>query len=190
MPTGVGAVCSSSSLVPTVPLPASSAGATLCQQVFSASATSAGVANTSNVPLPMVFAVFSALTRTLCSPQIPASNFISSSSFMRPLDADVLFVFTHFYKISQNVPECTIFCIFFQRGTLYPLSLTSFGSSPKGTPYGTARNFIATTKSRPLGEGGLPRSGKTEGVKPAPCLQIKFASFLRFTEVFSNFTAM
>ena len=80
MPTGVGAVCSSSSLVPTVPLPASSAGATLCQQVFSASATSAGVANTSSVPLPMVFAVFSALTRTLCSPQIPVSNFIYSSS--------------------------------------------------------------------------------------------------------------
>ena len=37
----------------------------------------------------------------------------------------------------------------------------------KGTPYGYAAKFIATTKSRPLGEGGLPRSGKTEGVLPA-----------------------
>ncbi len=58
IPTGVGAVCSSSSLVPTVPLPASSAGATLCpyesSRSFSASATSAGVANTSSVPSPMV----------------------------------------------------------------------------------------------------------------------------------------
>jgi len=36
----------------------------------------------------------------------------------------------------------------------------------------------------------LPRSGKTEGVKPAPNLQIEFASFLRFTAIFSNFAAM
>ena len=27
-------------------------------------------------------------------------------------------------------------------------------------------NFPATAKSRPLGEGGLTRSGKTEGVSP------------------------
>ena len=74
MPTGVGALCSSSSRVPTVPQPSSSAAATLIQQVFSASATSAGVANTSSVPLPMVFAVFSEVTATLCSPRIPASN--------------------------------------------------------------------------------------------------------------------
>ena len=53
----------------------------------------------------------------------------------------------------------------FSERTLYPLSLAALASSPKGTPYGTARNFIATTKSRPLGEGGLPRSGKTEGGK-------------------------
>ena len=45
----VGALCSSSSRVPTVPQPSSSAAATLIQQVFSASATSAGVANTSDV---------------------------------------------------------------------------------------------------------------------------------------------
>ena len=68
MPTGVGAVCSSSSLVPTVPQPSSRASATLIQQVFSASATKAGVANTSSVPLPMVFAVFSLVTATDCSP--------------------------------------------------------------------------------------------------------------------------
>ncbi|EDP22041.1 hypothetical protein FAEPRAM212_01075 [Faecalibacterium prausnitzii M21/2] len=33
------------------------------------------------------------------------------------MDAVVLFVVTHFYKISQNAPECTIFCIFFQGST-------------------------------------------------------------------------
>ena len=40
---------------------------------------------------------------------------------------------------------------------LYPLSLlTAFAaSSPKGEPLGTAGNFIATAKSRPLGEGGI-----------------------------------
>ena len=41
--------------------------------------------------------------------------------------------------------------------SLYPLSLlTAFAaSSPKGTPYGNAGNFIAAAKSRPLGEGGI-----------------------------------
>ena len=38
-----------------------------------------------------------------------------------------------------------------------PLSLlTAFAaSSPKGTPYGNAGNFIIAAKSRPLGEGGI-----------------------------------
>ncbi len=48
----------------------------------------------------------------------------------------------------------------------YPLSLATLASSPKGTPYGDAVKFTAATKSRPLGEGGLTRSGKTEGVLP------------------------
>ncbi len=47
---------------------------------------------------------------------------------------------------------------------MYPLRLTTFASSPKGTPLRYAGNFPATAKSRPLGEGGLTRSGKTEGV--------------------------
>ena len=47
-----------------------------------------------------------------------------------------------------------------------PQSLLRKASSPKGTPYGNAGNFVATAKSRPLGEGGLTRSGKTEGVIP------------------------
>ena len=48
----------------------------------------------------------------------------------------------------------------------HPLSLlTAFAaSSPKGTPLCYAGNLAAATKSRPLGEGGLTRSGKTEGV--------------------------
>ena len=45
-----------------------------------------------------------------------------------------------------------------------PLSFAALSSSPKGTPLSYATNFAATTKSRPLGEGGLTRSGKTEGV--------------------------
>ena len=46
-------------------------------------------------------------------------------------------------------------------------------SSPKGTPLRYAGNFTATTKSRPLGEGGLTRSGKTEGVTSPPRLRGK-----------------
>ena len=38
-------------------------------------------------------------------------------------------------------------------------------SSPKGAPLSYAGNFIATTKSRPLGEGGCERSEQTEGVR-------------------------
>ena len=37
----------------------------------------------------------------------------------------------------------------------YPLRLTMFASSPKGTPLRYAGNFIATAKSRPLGDGGI-----------------------------------
>ncbi len=48
----------------------------------------------------------------------------------------------------------------------YPLSLAALASSPKGTPLRCAGYFAATAKSRPLGEGGLTRSGKTEGVIP------------------------
>ena len=37
-------------------------------------------------------------------------------------------------------------------------------SSPKGAPLRYAGDFAATTKSRPLGEGGCERSEQTEGV--------------------------
>ena len=108
MPTGVGAVCSSSSFVPTVPSPSARAGATLIQQVFSARATRAGVANTSSVPLPMVFAVFSAVTGTLCSPRIPVSSVIKNSL----LCVFAQFVVLYFYKIPQLGKECTHFGAF------------------------------------------------------------------------------
>ena len=36
----------------------------------------------------------------------------------------------------------------------YSPSLAALDSPPKGMPYGYAAKFIATTKSRPLGEGG------------------------------------
>ena len=53
----------------------------------------------------------------------------------------------------------------------HPLRLTTFASSPKGTPLRYAGNFAATAKSRPLGEGGCERSEQTEGVFP----QLPFA---------------
>ena len=43
-----------------------------------------------------------------------------------------------------------------------------------------AGNFTATTKSRPLGEGGLPRSGKTEGVIRSAALSQKAALQMQF----------
>ena len=50
-----------------------------------------------------------------------------------------------------------------------PLSLlTSFAaSSPKGAPLGTAGNFIAAAKSRPLGEGGIAAGDDGRGLLPA-----------------------
>ena len=43
-----------------------------------------------------------------------------------------------------------------------------------------AGNFTATTKSRPLGEGGLPRSGKTKGVIRSAALSQKAALQMQF----------
>ena len=62
-----------------------------------------------------------------------------------------------------------------------PLRLTTFASSPKGTPLRYAENFPATAKSRPLGEGGLPLRVKTEGVfPPSAALSQKAALQLPF----------
>ena len=58
-----------------------------------------------------------------------------------------------------------------------PQSLLRKASSPKGTPLGTAGNFAAAAKSRPLGEGGLTRSGKTEGVSSLPEGAVKTVRF-------------
>ena len=48
----------------------------------------------------------------------------------------------------------------------YPLShlATLDASSPKGTPWSYVGNFAATTKSRPLGEGGCDQREQAEGV--------------------------
>ena len=110
MPTGVGAVCSSSSLVPTEPLPSPSASATLIQQVFSARATSAGVANTSSVPLPMVFAVLAAVTSTLCSPRIPVSSVIYFPLLCAPLRRICVYYFIRYHTAAQNAPAFALFC--------------------------------------------------------------------------------
>ena len=47
-----------------------------------------------------------------------------------------------------------------------PQSLLRKASSPKGTPYGNAGNFVATAKSRPLGEGGIAAGDDGRGLSP------------------------
>ena len=42
-------------------------------------------------------------------------------------------------------------------GGEYPLRLTTFASSPKGTPLRCAGNFAATAKRRPLGGAGTAK---------------------------------
>ena len=150
MPTGVGAVCSSSSLVPTVPLPASSAGATLCQQVFSASATSAGVANTSSVPLPMVFAVFSALTRTLCSPQIPVSNFIYSSSLC-VLWTQLCYLWSYTFIRYHKTRRNALFFAYFFRGLYTPSVSLRSPAPPRGRLCAMPTTFPPPLKPSPWG---------------------------------------
>ena len=48
----------------------------------------------------------------------------------------------------------------------YPLSFAALSSSPKGTPLRYAGNFTVTTKSRPLGEGGIAIGDDGRGI---PC---------------------
>ena len=45
-----------------------------------------------------------------------------------------------------------------------PLSFAALSSSPKGTPLRYAGNFTVTTKSRPLGEGGIAIGDDGRGV--------------------------
>ena len=52
-------------------------------------------------------------------------------------------------------------------GGEYPLRLTTFASSPKGTPLRCAGNFAATAKSRPLGEGGISVGDDGRGKLPS-----------------------
>ena len=47
-----------------------------------------------------------------------------------------------------------------------PQSLLRKASSPKGAPLGTAGNFVATAKSRPLGEGGIAAGDDGRGLSP------------------------
>ena len=53
-------------------------------------------------------------------------------------------------------------------GDTNPLSLATLDSSPKGTPLSYTGNFIATAKSRPLGEGGIAAGDDGRGDFPAP----------------------
>ena len=57
----------------------------------------------------------------------------------------------------------------------YPLSLlTAFAaSSPKGTPLRYAANFPATSKSRPLGEGGIAAGDDGRGDPPPVKMQCR-----------------
>ena len=47
-----------------------------------------------------------------------------------------------------------------------PLSFATLSSSPKGTPLRYAGNFTITTKSRPLGEGGIAAGDDGRGARP------------------------
>ena len=53
-------------------------------------------------------------------------------------------------------------------------------SSPKGTPYGNAGNFIATAKSRPLGEGGIAVGDDGRGIRRSAALSQKAALQMPF----------
>ena len=53
-------------------------------------------------------------------------------------------------------------------------------SSPKGAPLRSAGNFTATTKSRPLGEGGCEHSEQTEGVARSAALSQNAALQMQF----------
>ena len=46
----------------------------------------------------------------------------------------------------------------------YPFSFAALSSSPKGAPLGYAGNLAATTKSRPLGEGGIAAGDDGRGI--------------------------
>ena len=52
--------------------------------------------------------------------------------------------------------------------TKYPLSLTAFGSSPKGTPFGAAEKFPATTKAVPLGKVAANAVSRRKGFACRP----------------------
>ena len=79
MPTGVAEICSTSSFVPTVPCPGSRNAATLLQAVSSASAITAGVANTGSSPLPIACAVNSFVTTCSLFPLIPVVSTVFSN---------------------------------------------------------------------------------------------------------------
>ena len=64
----------------------------------------------------------------------------------------------------EKQPSCAFRTDFETKRYVYPLSFASLSSSPKGTPLRCARNFAATAKSRPLGEGGCDQREQTEGV--------------------------
>ena len=177
MPTGVGAVCSSSSLVPTEPLPSPSASATLIQQVFSARATRAGVANTSSVPLPMVFAVLAAVTSTLCSPRIPVSNVIYFPLLLRAVWR-ILFLntFIRYHILHQNAPCFTLFCkflFFFLRKRAAKSSLFGRGGT-EGDGKGEDTDHAATSFLF------------SPSLQSASLLRFKNANFLRFKANFIN----
>ena len=79
--------------------------------------------------------------------------------------------------VEENGSCRAAFCESAALGGIPPQSLLRKASSPKGTPYGNAGNFAAAAKSRPLGEGGLTRSGKTEGVSSLPEGAVKTVRF-------------
>ena len=58
--------------------------------------------------------------------------------------------------VTENGSCSAAFC---ESAALYPLRLTTFASSPKGTPYGNVGNFAAATEAVPL-RADFPRPGE------------------------------
>ena len=76
--------------------------------------------------------------------------------------------------VEENGICSAAFCESAALGGIPPQSLLRKASSPKGTPYGNAGNFVAAAKSRPLGEGGCDQREQTEGVFTPFCKKLHF----------------
>ncbi|HBB09619.1 MAG TPA: hypothetical protein DCZ68_06505 [Faecalibacterium sp.] len=50
-----------------------------------------------------------------------------------------------------------------KKNVKHPLSLAALASSPKGTPFGSAGNFVATSEAVPLGKVAATNGSRRKG---------------------------